>query len=413
MSEDKEKTDLSKLKINRQADVSDYNKIRKRKNLIKIISAIILLIVIFILFKTGLFSSSHKVEIATVSSVYPYQGKTVLNASGYVVAQRKAAVASKGTGRLVYLAVEEGSQVRKGDIIARLENDDVLATLSKAKENLMVATSNINQAKAELEDAKTDYERKKKLESDGTISKSVFDTANARYKTALAALSSGEFTIKAAKAAREEAAVQVENTYIKAPFDGTVLTKDADVGEVVAPFGSSVNAKAAVITMADMDSLLVEADVSETNVNMVRLNQPCVITLDAYPETKYRGMVHMIVPTADRAKASILTKIKFLDFDKRILPEMSARVSFLSEEITDSMVKNPKIAVNSEAVFAVRDLKAVFLVKDNKAIQKTIKTGEQFGDQTEIVEGLSEGDRVVLKPKEDLKSGMKIEILEK
>ena len=413
MSEDKEKTDLSKLKINRQADVSDYNGIIKRNNLIKIISAIILLIVIFILFKTGLFSSSHKVEIATVSSVYPYQGKTVLNASGYVVAQRKAAVASKGTGRLVYLAVEEGSQVKKGDIIGRLENEDVLATLSKAKENLMVASSNINQAKAELDDAKTDYERKKKLVSDGTISKSVFDTANARYKTALAALSSGEFTIKAAKAARKEAAVQVENTYIKAPFDGTVLTKNADVGEVVAPFGSSVNAKAAVITMADMDSLLVEADVSETNVNMVRLNQPCVITLDAYPETKYRGRVHMIVPTADRAKASILTKIKFLGFDKRILPEMSARVSFLSEEITDSMVKNPKIAVNSEAVFAVRDLKAVFLVKDNKAIQKTIKTGEQFGDQTEIVEGLSEGDKVVLKPKEGLKSGMKIEILEK
>ena len=413
MSEDKEKTDLSKLKINRQAEASDYKGIRKRNNLIKIISAVLLLVVIFILFKAGLFSSSHKVEIATVSSVYPYQGKTVLNASGYVVAQRKAAVASKGTGRLVYLAVEEGSQVKKGDIIGRLENEDVLATLSKAKENLLVATSNINQAKAELEDAKVDYERKKKLVSDGTISKSVFDTADARYKTAQALLSSGEFTIKAAMAARDEAAVQVENTYIKAPFDGTVLTKDADVGEVVAPFGSSVNAKAAVITMADMSSILVEADVSETNVNMVRMNQPCVITLDAYPQTKYRGMVHMIVPTADRAKASILTKIKFLDFDKRILPEMSARVSFLSEEITDSMVKNPKIAVNSEAIFTVPDGKAVFLVKENKAIQKTIKTGEQFGDQTEIIEGLSVEDRVVLKPKEGLKSGMKIEILEK
>ena len=165
--------------------------------------------------------------------------------------------------------------------------------------------------------------------------------------------------------------------------------------------------------MADMNSLLVEADVSETNVKMIRVNQPCVISLDAYPEIKYRAMVHMIVPTADRAKASILTKIKFLDFDKRILPEMSAKVSFLSDEVTDNMVKTPKLAVNSEAVFSIANGKAVFILKKNKAVQKTIKTGEQFGDQTEILEGLSEGDKVVLKPKEGLKSGMKIEILEK
>lgn len=413
MSEDKEKIDLSKLKIDRQTSTSQYSEMRKRSNVFKIAGIILILVIVFILFEKGIFSSSKKVEIVTVSLIYPYQAKIVLNASGYVVAQRKAAVASKGTGRLISLAVEEGSQVKKGDIIARLENDDMLATLSKAKENLMIASSNINQAKAELEDAKADYERKKKLVSDGTISKSIFDTANARYKTASSALSSAEFTIKAAMSGRDEAAVQLENTYIKAPFDGTVLTKNADVGEVVAPFGSSVNAKAAVITMADMSSLLVEADVSETNVKMVKLNQPCVITLDAYPETKYRGMVHMIVPTADRAKASILTKIKFLDFDKRILPEMSARVAFLSEEITDSMVKNPKVAVNSEAVFLIQNKKAVFLIKDSKAIEKTIKTGEQFGDQTEIVEGLSEGEKVVLKPKEGLKSGMKIEISEK
>ncbi|OGL54974.1 MAG: hypothetical protein A3C43_02695 [Candidatus Schekmanbacteria bacterium RIFCSPHIGHO2_02_FULL_38_11] len=413
MSDEKEKTDLSMLKINRRDDSYSYNEKKKRSNLIKIIVPILLLIVIFIIFKTGIFSSSRKVEISTVSSFYPYQAKTVLNASGYVVAQRQAAVASKGTGRLVYLAVEEGSQVKKGDIIARLENDDMSASLARAKENFMVSSSNINQAKAELEDARADYERKKKLVSDGTISKSIFDAAQARYKTASSVLVSAEFSVKAAKAAKDEASVQFENTFIKAPFDGTVLTKNADVGEVVAPFGSYVNAKAAVITMADMNSLLVEADVSETNVKMIRVNQPCVISLDAYPEIKYRAMVHMIVPTADRAKASILTKIKFLDFDKRILPEMSAKVSFLSDEVTDNMVKTPKLAVNSEAVFSIANGKAVFILKKNKAVQKTIKTGEQFGDQTEILEGLSEGDKVVLKPKEGLKSGMKIEILEK
>ena len=125
----------------------------------------------------------------------------------------------------------------------------------------------------------------------------------------------------------------LDYTLIRAPFDGVILTKNADVGEVVAPFGSSINAKAAVVTMADLDSLIVEADVSEINLEKVKKGQPCEIQLDSLPGMRFAGQVHMIVPTADRSKATVLTKVKFLEKDERVLPEMSAKVAFLTRQI--------------------------------------------------------------------------------
>ena len=413
MDNEKKDMDLKKLKIDKPSDLSYYSNAKSRRNLIRTVVIVAVLLLIYLLYKNGLFSSSKSVEIAAVSAIYPFQEKTVLNASGYVVAQRKAAVASKGTGRLVYLGVEEGSLVKKGDVIARIENGDMVATLRRAEANLKVANSNLNQTRAELNDAKVDYERKKILVSDGTISKSIFDTADARYKTAQASFAGAEFAINAAKAAVNEASVQVEYTYIRAPFDGTVLTKDADMGEVVAPFGSSVNAKAAVVTMADMDSLLVEADVSETNVGSVKVGQPCVITLDAYPESRFKGVVHMIVPTADRAKATILTKVKFIEFDKRIVPEMSARVAFLSENVSEDMLQKPKTAVNAGSVVSKEKGSVVFLIKGDRAVETPVKIGSKMNDMLEILQGLSPGNKVVMNPAKDFKSGTKIEISQK
>ncbi|MBI5374022.1 MAG: efflux RND transporter periplasmic adaptor subunit [Candidatus Schekmanbacteria bacterium] len=405
--------EIDKLKINRTSENQFYAKQKRRRYITRSITAVVLIFLAFLLYQKGVFTPTAKVEITTVSSVYPFQAKTTLNATGYVVAERKAAVASKGTGRLEVLNVEEGDQVKKGEIIGRLENRDTEAALKRAEANLDSALFLHKQAKAELDDSKLDLDRKKKLVDSGTVSKSSFDIAEARYKKAVAGFDSAEALALSAKASVSEARVGLDYTYIRAPFDGTILTKNADVGEIVAPFASSVNSRAAVVTMADMSSLLVEADVSESNINLVKIGQPCIITLDAYPDKRYRGKVHMIVPTAERAKATIMTKVKFTDIDSKVLPEMSSRISFLSEEATDDMLSNPRTAITSTAIATRDGRKVVFVVTDSTVTEKQIETGGQLGDLVEIKSGVNPGEKLVLNPSDSLKSGAKIEVAEK
>jgi RND family efflux transporter MFP subunit len=191
-----------------------------------------------------------------------------------------------------------------------------------------------------------------------------------------------------------------------------VLTKNADVGDIVTPLGAAANAKASVFTIADMGSLQVETDVSESNLQQVRIGQPCEIQLDALPDMRFRGLVHMIVPTADRSKATVMVKIRFVDKDERILPEMSAKVAFLSREIKKEEEK-PRTALNSSAVVARGGKKLVFLVKENRVVETPITTGEIFGDMTEVVSGVKPGDRVAMKPLDKLRDGKSIKIMEK
>lgn len=400
-------SDLSRLKIDWKQPGAGLPSRRRRKGL-----WIVLLLIVAIAAVIGLraFSGAAKtVEVATVSSIDPSQSVPFLNASGYVVAQRRAAVASKGTGRLVELRVREGDHVKKGEIIGRLESADVEAALARAEANLNVARSADDQAKAELDNAASNYERKKSLLEAGLVPQADFDTAEARYRSDKAALASAEAGVKAGEAAVRAAGVDVENTYIRAPFDGTVLTKNAEVGEVVAPFGSSVQAKAAVVTIADMSSLQVEADVSESNIEKVRVGQRAEIALDAYPETKYEGIVDTIVPTADRAKATVLTKIRFLRRDDRVLPEMSAKVAFLSEPRADQGGK-PMITVQPGAIVTRKDRKVAFRLREDRVEMVPVEVGDAIGGQVEVKGGLAPGDRVVLNPPENLAAGDRVQV---
>lgn len=356
------------------------------------------------------FSGAAKVvEGVTVSSIGPSQSVPFLNASGYVVAQRRAAVASKGTGRLVELRVREGDPVKKGEMIGRLESADVEAALARARANLNVAQSANDQAKAELDDATSNFERRKSLQEAGLVPQADFEIAQARFRRAKASLASGEAGVKAAEAAVRSAEVDVENTFIRAPFDGTVLTKNAEVGEVVAPFGSSTQVKAAVVTIADMASLQVEADVSESNIEKIHLNQRAEIALDAYPETKYEGVVQTIVPTADRAKATVLTKIRFVHRDNRVLPEMSAKVAFLSEPQADQGAK-PRVTVQPGAIVTRKDRKVAFRIQGDRVEEIPVETGDPIGSQVEVKRGLAPGDRVVLNPSENLAPGDRVQV---
>ncbi len=401
--------DLSKLRIDKTKTVIAP---KRRKKLFRWIAGIFLLVIILVLYFTGVFTPAVQVEVMSVARTYPSQSFTLLNASGYVVAQRKAAVASKITSRLVSLKVEEGNRVRKGEVIARLEGDDVIAARDQAKANLNAAHSNLEQAKAELQEAGLLYNRNKDLLSKGYISKAEYDASEARYKKAAAAVEGAKAAINASTAALRNADVAYEYTLIRAPFDAVVLTKNADVGDIVTPLGAAANAKASVVTIADMSSLQVEVDVSETNLEQVKMGQPCEIQLDALPESRFRGVVHMIVPTADRSKATVLVKVSFVDKDSRVLPEMSAKVAFLSRKVR-SDERKPKTTLNPAAVITRNGKKFVFLVKENRVIEIPITVGEQAGGMVEVLGGVKAGDRVAVRPLEKLKSGDRIKVAEK
>ncbi len=401
--------DLSQLKIDKTAAI--YRP-RRKKKFFYWVASIILIAIVIILYLTGFLAHSVEVEVANVTKIYPSQTFTILNASGYIVAQRKAAVASKVTGRLVSIKVEEGSRVRKGEIIAQLENEDMLASKQQAEANLKVAQYNLEQAKAELTDAGLHFNRIKNLFEQDFVSKADYDTADARYKKAVALVESAEASVKASVAALQVAKVSLEYTLIRAPFDAVVLTKNADIGDIVSPFSAAANAKAAVVTIADMSSLQVEVDVSESNIQNVKIGQPCEIQLDALPDLRFRGKVHMIVPTADRTKATVLVKVSFIDRDKRILPEMSAKVAFLSREVKLEE-QDPFTAINKDAVATRNGKSFVYLVMKDRVKETPITIGAQLGEMVEILNGVKAGDRVVLKPLNKMRDGLRIKIKEK
>ncbi len=400
--------DLSRLRIDKSQAVISPS--RRRKPLYWIF-ALLLMALVAGLYLTGFIAPAETVEVTSVSLMYPSQTFTTLNASGYVVAQRKAAVASKVTGRLVSMLVEEGSKIKKGQVLARLENDDTLAAVDQASANLNAARFNLKQAQAELHDAELSYNRSKELMAEGLISQSAFESSEARYKKASASVDAAEAAVRGQDAALKSAQVALEYTLVRAPFDAVVLTKNADAGDIVTPIGAAANAKSAVVTIADMDSLQVEADVSESGLHNVSVGQPCEIQLDAFPDLRFRGELHMIVPTADRSKATVLVKVRFIDKDDRILPEMSAKVAFLSRQVKPGE-QDPRTVINPAAVMDRDGRKTVFLIKDDRVIEKGITAGDTLGDMVEVAAGLNAGDRVVLKPSVKLKDKDRVKIAE-
>ena len=385
--------DLSSLRIDRSSPGAKTP--RKTKSLGRIVLWLVLIgaSIAGALWLKNIFHPAIEVQFASASLSSVSQANAVLTASGYVVARRKAAVASKGTGTLVFLGVEEGDQVKKGQVLARLDDSDVAAALQRARENLRVT-------QADLNDAKQSQERMRTLLKEGAVAQAEFDGAEARYQRVIA-------TIDAAKFAVREAEVAVDNMRIVAPFDGTVLKKNADVGEIVAPLAGAASSKAAVVTIADMTSLEVEADVSEANITRVVSEQSCEITLDAYPQQRYPGYVSKIVPTADRAKATVLVKIRFRDYDRKVLPEMSAKIAFLAADASAADAK-ALLTVPAAAVATRGGRQVVYQAKGDRAVEVVVATGRKLAGLIEITSGLKIGDKVVAKVDDQLNAGAKI-----
>lgn len=387
--------DLSSLRIDR----SNKEEIKSGKKNIFIISGIILFLVAGYFIITSFLGNSVQVKLTTAVLQKPGQTTASLNASGYIVAQRKAAIASKGTGRLIFLGVVEGDQVKKNQVIARLEDNDIRAQLEQAKANLKLQ-------QADLVNALNTFNRTKDLFAKGLSSQQELDQTEANYNRILA-------SIEVAKAGVQAAEVALENTLIRAPFDGTVLTKNAEVGEIVAPFGGSTTSKTAVVTIADMNSLLVEADVSESNIEKIIEGQDCEIMLDAYPEKSYQGYVFKIVPTADRSKATVMVKVGFKNYDSRVLPEMSAKVAFFTEPIDTSIAnQKPILVIPASSVRNENGKSYVFTVSDDKAIKNEIVIGQKLGSYVEVLSGLQSGQKVISTLDEKIKDGVEVKLAE-
>jgi RND family efflux transporter MFP subunit len=395
-------TDIGKLKIDRGSAAP-----RRRRRIRWWMVVIAIVVVLFAV--RALMPHPVPVQTASVVTRYPAQQVTVLTASGYVVAQRKAAVATKATGRLEELLVQEGSRVKQGDLLARIDARDVLAQLAAASANVGVARAGIASAEADERNAAVELKRNQDLVAQHFVSTSALDAAVARNDRAVAATNNARAGLGAAIANLNSAKVAVDFTEIRAPFDGVVVTKSANVGDIVTPFSSAVDSKGAVVNMADLSTLEVEADVSEASLSKIHVDQPCEILLDALPDMRFSGSVSRMVPTVDRAKATVTTKVRFDHLDDRILPDMSAKVSFLSAKVDESANK-PSIAVSPDAVVQRDGKSLIYRLKtagDRTTVEAlTVSTGKTFPDAVEITSGnLKSGDKLVLKPDDKLADG--------
>ncbi len=399
-------SDLSKLRIDKGGSAEAVGKKRRIGRLVAVGLVVVALVGGYLFFP-----SSHTVEAGKAAMTFPSRALTVLSASGYVVADRKASLATKATARLVWIGVEEGSRAKQGDIVARLENEDVTAALDRAEAQLETARHRISEANAELTDARLHHGRMSRLVKNDHVARSEHDSATARRDKAQAALAQAQAALAAQEAAVAEARANLEYTLIRVPFDAVILTKNADVGDIISPLGASANAKAAVVAIADLSSLQVEVDVSESNLSRVKQGGPCEIILDAFPDERFPGYVHMIVPTADRTKATVMVKIRFATLDPRVMPEMSAKAAFLSRPLAPGE-ETSRLAVPARAIVRRGGRDVVFHIENDRAAEISVTPGEPLGDMVEITGGISPGDRVVLSPPAALNTGDAVTIQE-
>jgi len=348
--------------------------------------------------------SAVEVETVTVAvsrDAAPSAGTPILTASGYVVARRKAVVSAKIQGRLAELRVEEGSIVREGETLARLESTDYEAQVARAR-------AAVQRAQADL----AEYERQARLADDlakqRIVAEDQREAAASRVRIAEAELAQQQADLAFAEA-------QLQNTVIRAPFGGVVVKKMAEVGESVAPIPPGVNistSSGAIVALADLQTLEVEADVAEANVAKVQNGQPAEVTVEAIPDRRYKAVLRQVIPTADRTKATVMVKVTILDKDKDLKPEMSAKVTFLEPEKQrqPEAAAEPVVLVPRAAVVSRAGKPTVFLVRDGKAQERGVVLGTERQGQVIVVDGLSGGETIVAKPGDALADGAAVRV---
>ena len=322
--------DLSRLTINRDTPTPGMRRALFRTLAIGVVAVALIAVAVTVVRRQAV--ATVQVVVATAAGGGSGGGAAAgVVANGYVVARTQASVSAKLPGRLAYLGVSEGSRVREGQVIARLDNADYTAAVGQAEAVLAAERATLIEAESDRDELVREARRAHDVRERNAqlISQQGMDSADSRAAQAVARVQAESARVQAAAAGLAVARANLDNTLIHAPFTGTVLRKDAEVGEVVAPSVGGGLTRGAVVTMADLATLEVEVDVNEAYIGRIHAGQPARITVDAYPDTAFRGAVRLVVPTADRQKATVQVKVAISDHDPRILPEMGARVEFL------------------------------------------------------------------------------------
>jgi HlyD family secretion protein len=440
---DKTKVDLSSLRIHRDEGDGGSGAGRALKAVLFGTVVVVLVGALLIGYRAWSTSVLPEVDVSRASVESASDGVEILTATGYVVAHRKAAVSPKISGRLEYLAVDIGYHVKAGQIIGRLEHRDLDAQLAESKgslTNLQAAKAQFEaeleqaravlmQAKANAEKSRLELERQTKLVDQGVTTQSSYDNAlaqsrvdDAQVKSSEAAIRSTQARINSASAqivsaqARSQGIeVQIEYTNVRAPFDGLVISKDAEVGENVVPaiFGGA-SARGSIVTIVDPNTLEVEADINEPNIGKISMGLPAEIMLDAIPGEKLPGETYQIVPTADRQKATVKVKVRFNKPDERILPDMNAKIVFLQKPDKSGQQQGvSRVTVPKSAVQERDGKKAVFVLAGDRVTQQSVTLGSESADRVEIKQGLAGGEQVVVRGADALANGSRVKLAQK
>jgi RND family efflux transporter MFP subunit len=337
------------------------------------------------------------------------------DASGYVVARRQATVSAKTTGRLIEMGIEEGQRVTEGEIIARLDDSSLSAAVRHARALQALAEAELTAAQVARENARPTFERNAQQFGQGIISEQVYDDAKASFQGLEASVAVRERAVAVAEANVALAERNYEDTFVRAPFDGIVSVKAAQAGEIVSPVsGGGGFTRTGIGTIVDMSSLEVEVDVSESFINRVRPSQPARVRLNAYPDWEIPAHVIAIVPTADRARATVKVRVGFSGIDERVLPDMGARVSFLSASPAEGSDSGRSgragVLVPVDAVIAGEGDGIVFVIEDGTIKRRTVQLGPRTNEGQLVLRGLMPGARVVLGDLAQRSDGEKVRV---
>lgn len=356
------------------------------------------------------------VRVAVVTTAAPSATgqASLLDASGYVVARRAATVSAKITGKVVDLRIEEGQHVAEGDVVARLDDTNTRAALEQARTGLAQSQANLAAARVALADAKPIYERQKRLHDLGWVSGSAYDAALASYDASIQSVAVDERAVEEATAGLVVAERNQDDTVVRAPFAGVITVKAAQPGEIVSPFSAGGGfTRTGIGTLVDMQSLEVEVDVSENFIHRVHAGQSATVRLNAYPDWQIPAEVIAVIPTADRAKATVKVRVRMKQIDERVLPEMGARVAFLDEAPTASnAARAPGLLVVADAVQATGDSGVVFVIHDDHVERRAVRLGARQGTVQTLLSGVSSGDRLAMGDLSKLADGTRIRVEE-
>jgi len=336
----------------------------------------------------------------------------VLQATGYVTARRQATVSAQITGTLTAVLIEEGDHVKEGQILAKLDDSQYKAALDSAVAQANAAHALVNQYESQLAQNQRDAARNEELAERGLVSKQAAEQSRTLANSTRAQLMSQQRNAAAADAQVVEARVNYGYCLIRAPFNGVITTKDAQVGEVVSPFSAGGGfTRTGIGTIVDMDSLEVDVDVNEAYIGRVTPNMPAEAVLDAYPDWRIPAHVIAIVPAADRGKATVKVRVAMEKKDARIVPDMGVRVSFLEAKPAVATQTLKGVLVPAKAIVQRDGSQSIFVVADGKAHRQTVQPAAQpSGDMRLIPASINAGDSVVLSPPDDLHDGASVSV---